>query len=423
MFLRWRKELLHRLPALASRDFLIFWIGQFISLIGTWVQNTAQPYLAYRLTGRPLDLGLLGFSATLPTLFLALPGGVLVERWDKRKTVMVMQSIMMVQAMLLAFLTLSGTVQIWHLIVLSFVLGMASAIEITARQSMLVELVGKEALPNAIALQSSIFNLARVLGPSLAGMVLVLTQNGGEGWAFLINAFSFLFVLIGLAFVRQPYRAETARVTAMTMPALFRQGWEYVRANQMVALIVWLAMLVGFFGFPFSQQIPAVARTVLAQVGDSESVVEARTSALYAAQGVGALAGSLFLAFFSNLRRKGVVLGVAEGVYALALVAIAFLQSLPATLLLMAILGWAMITQMTMMNTMVQLDVPDNLRARVFSFYLLALQGVAPFGSLFMGGLAQWQGVPRTAFFCGVLCLAIVLTVHGRWPAVWKRIL
>ncbi len=322
MFPRWRKELLHRLPALASRDFLIFWVGQFISLIGTWVQNTAQPYLAYRLTGRPLDLGLLGFSATLPTLLLALPGGVLVERWDKRKTVMVMQSIMMVQAMLLAFLTLSGTVQIWHLIVLSFVLGMASAIEITARQSMLVELVGREALPNAIALQASIFNLARVLGPSLAGMVLVLVQNGGEGWAFLINAFSFLFVLIGLAFVRQPYRAETARVTAMTIPALFRQGWEYVRANQMVALIVCLAMLVGFFGFPFSQQIPAVARTVLAQVGDSESVVEARTSALYAAQGVGALAASLFLAFFSNLRRKGVVLGVAEGVYALALITI-----------------------------------------------------------------------------------------------------
>ncbi len=195
-----------RFPALASRDFFIFWVGQFISLIGTWMQNTTQPYLAYRITGSSFDLGLIAFSATLPTLILALPGGVLIERMDKRKIVIVMQVIEMVQAFFLAFLALTGRIQIWHLIWLSFVLGAASAIEITARQAMLIELVGKPALPNAIALQSTIFNLARVIGPSLTAIVLVLIKNQGEGWAFFANGVSFLFVIVGLFFVRTPYR-------------------------------------------------------------------------------------------------------------------------------------------------------------------------------------------------------------------------
>lgn len=188
--------LTRRFPALASRDFLIFWIGQFISLIGTWMQSTTLPYLAYRLSGRPLDLGLLGFSSTLPTLLLALPGGVLVERLEKRKVVIVLQTVMMVQAFTLAALTLSGRIQIWHLVALSFLLGCANAIEITARQSMLVEMVGKPALPNAIALQATIFNLARVLGPALTALVLLLIERGGEGWAFFLNGVSFLFVIV-----------------------------------------------------------------------------------------------------------------------------------------------------------------------------------------------------------------------------------
>ncbi len=199
-------KITERFPALASRDFNIFWIGQFISLTGTWMQNTTQPYLAYRLTGSPFILGLIGFSATLPTLLLALPGGVLVEHLDKRKTVIVMQFFMMIQAFLLAFLALTGIIQVWHIVVLAFLLGTANAIEITARQAMLIELVGKPALPNAIALQSTIFNLARVLGPSLTGVVLILIQNQGEGWAFFANGVSFIFVIAGLFFVRTPYR-------------------------------------------------------------------------------------------------------------------------------------------------------------------------------------------------------------------------
>jgi MFS family permease len=154
-------SIVRRFPALASRDFTIFLVGQFISVIGTWMQNTAQPYLAYRISGRPLDLGLIGFAATLPTLLLALPAGVLVERWDKRKTVIVFQSIMSFQAFGLAALMFTGHIQIWHIGVLALIFGTASAVEITARQAMLVELSGREALPSAIALQSMVFNIGR----------------------------------------------------------------------------------------------------------------------------------------------------------------------------------------------------------------------------------------------------------------------
>jgi MFS family permease len=236
-------KLSERFPALASRDFLIFWIGQFISLTGTWMQNTTQPYLAYRLTGSSFDLGLVGFSATLPTLLLALPGGVLVEHLDKRKTVIVMQIIMMLQAFMLAFLALTGKIHIWHIILLAFVLGTANAIEITARQAMLIELVGKPALPNAIALQSTIFNLARVLGPSLTGVVLLLVKNQGEGWAFFANGVSFLFVIIGLFFVRTPYR-NTPTKTGLARPKMFtefQEGWSYIRGNSVILLIILLA--------------------------------------------------------------------------------------------------------------------------------------------------------------------------------------
>ncbi|MBN2386734.1 MAG: MFS transporter [Anaerolineales bacterium] len=407
----------NRFPALASRDFLIFWVGQFISVIGTWMQNTILPYLAYRLTGSPFDLGLIGFATTLPTLLLALPGGVLVERLDKRKAVILLQSVMMIQAFLLGILTLSGHIQIWHIASLAFLLGSATAIEITARQSMLVELVGKPALPNAIALQTTIFNLGRVLGPTLGAVVLVMVENQGEGWAFLLNGTSFLFVIIGLLFVRTPYKAASAFGDRReTMLAQFMQGQKYVLTNATVGMIILLAALVGFFGFPFSQQIPALARDVLAQAGDTETIIKARNSALYMAQGIGALMASLIISTFSNLKRKGLLLVIGEVVFASALLLIALTRNLAGTLGLIGLLGWALITQLAMMNTLIQIDVPDALRGRVFSIYLWAIQGVAPFGSLFVGWLAQSQGVPRAALVCGILCLLAVIAIHTRKP-------
>ena len=412
-----------RFPALASRDFSIFLVGQFISLVGTWMQNTVQPYLAYRITGSSLDLGLIAFSATLPTLILALPAGVLIERMDKRKIVIAMQVIEMVQAFVLAFLALTGRIQVWHLIGLSFVLGSASAIEITARQAMLIELVGKPTLPNAIALQSTIFNLARVIGPSLTAIVLVLIKNHGEGWAFFANGVSFLFVILGLFFVRTPYRIVKPDQfnEKLDFVAEFRQGWEYIRGNTVVLLIIIMVALIGFFGFPFSSQIPALARDVLQRVADTEATVATRTGALYMAQGIGALIAAAVISAFSALRRKGLLMTIGQFVFPVALILQAFARNLPFALVLIAINGWATIAQLMMMNTLIQIDVPDVLRGRVFSVYLWAQQGVAPFGSLFIGWLAQAAGVPRAALVGGLVCLLVAVFAHAKWPVLRQK--
>ncbi len=417
-------RLSERFPALASRDFTIFWVGQFISLTGTWMQNTTQPYLAYRLSGSPFVLGLIGFSATLPTLLLALPGGVLVEHLDKRKTVIAMQFVMMFQAFIMAFLALAGHIQIWHIILLSFILGAASAIEITARQAMLIELVGKPALPNAIALQSTIFNLARVLGPSLTGVVLLLVSNQGEGWAFFANGVSFIFVIVGLFFVRTPYALSTIPHSFQTtnLPREFREGWSYMRGNLLILLIIILAAWMGFFGYPFTQQLPAIASDVLHRLGDTDAIVQGRNSLLYLSMGIGALAAALFASAFSLLRRKGLLMMVGQLIFAVTLVLISLTHNIPVMYILIGVVGWAMVTQMMMMNTLIQLDVPDNLRGRVYSVYLWAVQGVAPFGSLFIGGLAQTAGVPESALVGGTLCLLALIFIHARWPLLRKNI-
>lgn len=413
-----------RFPALASRDFFIFWVGQFVSLIGTWMQNTTLPYLAYRITGSALDLGIIGFSASLPTLLLALPSGVIVERMDKRKIVIVMQTIEMAQAFTLAFLALTGRIQIWHIIGLSFILGAASSVEITARQSMLIELVGRVALPNAIALQSTIFNLARVIGPSLTAVVLVLIKNQGEGWAFFANGVSFLFVIIGLLFVRTPFRSLNASLLSekLNIPAEFKDGWRYIRSNTVILMIIILAALIGFFGYPFAQLIPALARDVLKVAADTEDLVAARTGALYLAQGVGALAAALFISAFSNLRRKGLLMGIGQAVLAVTLILFTFAHNVTLALILIGVFGWSSVAQLMMMNMLIQIDVPDHLRGRVFSVYLWALQGVAPFGSLFIGWLAQIEGVPFAGLLTGCVCLVVVIFTHVKWPELRHKV-
>lgn len=399
-----------RYPALTSRDFFIFWVGQFISLIGTWMQNTTQPYLAYRLTGRPFDLGLIGFAGLVPTLILALPGGVIVENLDKRKVVIWMQVVEMLQAFILAFLALTGMVQIWHIAVLAFILGTASAFEITARQAMLIEIVGRESLPNAIALQSTIFNLARVLGPSLAAPFLVLLGNQGEGWAFLANGVSYLFVIVGLFFVHTPFQL-TARSGKRNWMEDFNEGQKYIRQNVVVGMIMLMAGILGFIGYPFLQQIPAMARDLLAQAGDTEPLVAARTSALYTAQGIGALVASIYVASY-NVRRKGLLLTVGQAAFVLGFFAIGWMRSPNIAYIVLVVMGWGSVTHLAIMNILIQLEVPDQLRGRVFSTYLWALQGVAPFGSLAVGWMAQSLGLSQTALICATVCLLAVGGLH-----------
>src|SRR5215208_582712 len=247
-----------RFPALESRDYILFIVGQLISVVGTWMQATALPYLAYRMTGRPLDLGLIGFSSTLQTLLFALPAGVLVERWDKRKVVIIFQAIMSIQAFGLAYLAYSGHIQIWHIVVLAFFYGSAVAVEVTARQAMLIELTGRDALPSAIALQTTAFNVGRVLGPLCAAWII--SAAGNEGSVFLVNGVSFIFVVIGLFLARTRYRIPNEKGTERNLRGEFKEGFLYIRSNAAVVSVILLAALIGFFGIPLVQQIPAFAR-------------------------------------------------------------------------------------------------------------------------------------------------------------------
>jgi MFS family permease len=396
-----------RFPALASRDFAIFWLGHLLSLIGTSMQNTALPLLAYRLSGRPFDLGLIGFAVSLPTFFLAIPGGVLIEHVDKRKAIIFLQIIMMLDTFALAFLCLGETIQIWHIVVTSLILGVASAFEITARQAMLIELVGREALPNAIALQSTAFNLSRVLGPALIVPIFLLFPKNGEGWVFLLNGISFIAIIIGLFFVRTLYKAPIERRTRPMLIEL-REGTQYLITNPSVGLLIVIAATLGIFAFPIIQQLPVISKDLLGQIGDTKATVDMRNSFLYTAQGVGALIAAFSIAMNNSARRRGLRLLLGEAAFILGMIAIPLSHSLWSTTIVIALMGWGAVTQLATMNTLIQLHVPDNLRGRVFSIYLWALQGITPFGSLLIGWMTQEFSLSTTALVCGLLSLVVI---------------
>lgn len=398
-----------RFPALASRDYILFIVGQLISVIGTWMQATALPYLAYRISGRPLDLGIIGFSNTLPTLLFALPAGVLVERWDKRKTVIIFQALMSLQAFGLTYLSYTGKLQMWHIVWLAFFYGSAVAVEVTARQAMLIELTGKDALPSGIALQTTAFNVGRVLGPLCAAWIIAAT--GGEGAVFLANAISFVFVIAGLLFARTRYRVPQEITKKRDLVQEFKEGIRYIRDNVMVMSVILMAALVGFFGIPLVQQIPALARDVLRTVMDTESMIAARTSNLYAAQGVGALIAAFLAATWSSVNKHKMLL-LGQVAFIFPIIALGWTSTLNIALFLLAFIGWGTVIQLVMMNTLVQTEVPDNLRGRVFSVYFWALQGVAPFGSVVIGSIAQAWNVPMAAVVAGTICLFGIVIIR-----------
>ncbi len=409
----------HRFPALASRNFRLFWGGQFISLIGTWMQSTTLPYLAYRLSNQPLYLGMIGFAASIPGLLVTLPAGVYIERLDKRKAVIILQSLLMLQAFTLAFLALSGTITIWEIIALSFFNGTVSALEVSVRQAMIVELVGKEALPNAIALNSTIFNAARVLGPSLSAPFLILLQNRGEGWAFFANGVSYIFVIVGLMFVNSRSIIQPKDSTRTFLDD-FREGQIFIRKTAVISTLIMIVSIFGFFGFPFTQQIPVFARDVLKTAGDTEGAVATRNSLMVTAQGVGALIAAVTLATFSTIRRKGMALTIGQVVFVVGLIGLSLARALPAVLLCMVMIGWGMVTAMALTNTLIQLSVPDNLRGRVISTYFWAQSAVAPFGSLFIGWLAQNWGAPWAVLTGGSVCLLSIFSIHLLKPSLRK---
>ncbi len=372
------------------------------------------PYLAYKISGEPFLLGLVGFSSSLPALLFILPAGVIIEKLDKRKAVIGFQSILMVSAFTLAWLAFSGVISIWHIVLISFVIGGASSFEIIARQAMLLDLTDRNALPSAIAVNATIFNLARVLGPMLAAPFLVFVAGNGAGWAFLVNGISFLFVIGSLLLVKIAPRTNQNRA-AFTMSD-FLEGQRFILSSKFILTIILMVMMVSLLGFPIIQQIPAIARDVLGSPGETESAIAARNSFMVTFQGIGALIAAVTLALFNKIKRKTRLQFIGQLVFALGIIGIGLSRSETFTFLFIAVCGWGMVTQLALTNTLIQLESPESYRGRVLSSYLWVLQGLGPFGSLFVGWLSQTIGVANTAVICGSVCCIGYLVFHFTQP-------
>jgi MFS family permease len=399
------------LRALRHRNFRLFTLGQSISLIGTWMQQVAVAWLVYRMTQSPFALGLVGFVAHAPGFLIAPFAGVLADRFDKRSIVVTTQLVMMLQALVLATLVLTGAVTLGWVLVLMAVLGCATGLDIPARQSFLVQLVDDRAdLPNAIALNSSMFNLARLVGPAVAGFAIAAI---GEGWVILANGLSYLFVLAALLAMRIP-RAPAPHQGAAMLQHL-RDGVHYVLGSAPIAGVLLLVATMGLLGLPFTVLLPVVADSVLG--GGARTL-----GMLMAATGLGALAGALFLASRSTVRGIGRLIVISATLFGTSLVLFAFVRTAVIAVPLLAVAGFAMMVLLAGSNTVLQTLVDDDKRGRVMSFYTMAFLGTTPLGSLLAGAVASRIGVSWTIAFGGAACLATAALFARRLPALRAQV-
>src|SRR5713226_6667083 len=381
------------LRALRYRNFQLFFSGQLISLVGTWMQSVAQAWLVYRITGSPLLLGSVGFASQFPVFLIAPFGGTVADRANRHRVIIATQTLSMVLAFILAGLTLTGKVQVWHIFVLAALLGVINAFDIPGRQSFLVDMVGKEDLMNAIALNSSMFNGARIIGPAIAG---VLVAKIGEGWCFFANAVSYIAVIIGLFMMKLPPRIYQ-RHSASPMAHII-EGFRFARETGPIRAILLLLGLVSLVGMPYTVLMPVFADKILH--GGARGL-----GILMGATGVGALLGALTLATRSGVRGLGRWVAVSCGGFELSLVLFSLSRSFWLSAALLLPVGFCMMLQMSSSNTLVQVMVPDHLRGRVMSVYSMMFMGMAPFGALFGGALADRLGAPLTVSMGAVACI------------------
>jgi MFS family permease len=382
----------------------LFFIGQLISLTGTWMQNVAGRWLVYELTESPFKLGLVTFAAGVPVLLFSLWGGVVADRVPKRRLLLATQTLMMVLALVLTVDVLLGTVRWWHIGFLEFLLGIANAFDAPARQAFVVEMVGRKELMNAIALNSAIFNCARIIGPTIAGVTLATL---GPAWCFGLNALSFLAVLIGLLLMQvQPY---VGAATTESPVKQIKEGVSYIWHHPFVRTLIALVAVSNMFALGYMALLPAFAQNVL-RVGT------VGYGFMTTAIGVGALAGALFIASIGDYQRKGLLLTIGNIVFPVMVIGLALSKSYHLTLGFLVVSGLAFMTQNATANTLVQTNVPDNLRGRVMSVYMMVFQGFFPIGSLIAGAVAEGFGIPAGAAFGGAIALAYGLYLHWRAP-------
>ncbi|HVT04391.1 MAG TPA: MFS transporter [Thermoanaerobaculia bacterium] len=392
--------------ALQHRNFRLFFFGQMISLIGTWMQSVAQSWLIYRMTGSSALLGLVAFCSQFP-MFLAAPiGGTVADRQDRRRILIFTQVASMVLALILAALTLSHAIRQWHIFVLAALLGVVNGFDIPVRQSFFVHMVGREDLMNAIALNSSIFNGARIVGPAIAG---ILVAAIGEGWCFLLNAVSYVAVIAGLLMMRVPKHEKPERSRSSTDELV--DGFRFIRSAKPIVALLMLLGLVSFMGMPYSVLMPIFADRILH--GGARGL-----GYLMCASGLGALTASVLLAARPSLRGLGRWVSVAAASFGLSLIAFGFSERFWLSALLLVPVGFSMMLQMASSNTLIQAMVPDAFRGRVMAVYSMMFSGMAPLGSLLAGVLAQRIGAPSTVAAGGIVCIAGAALFHRRLPGL-----
>ena len=386
-------ELSTRFRALKHRNFQLFIIGQLISLIGTWMQTTAQQWLVYKLTGSVALLGVFGFASQAPMLLLAWMGGYVGDRYNRHRGVIVTQSLSMILAFVLAGLTLTHLIHEWHLIVIAFLVGIVNAFDVPIRQSFFVHMVGKEDLPNAIALNSSIFNGARVVGPAIAGFAIVLF---GEGWCFFLNGVSFIAVLVALLMMRiEPTPKKPPDESPVRS---FVQGFKFAMHDVPIRSALVMLCMLSMFGLQYSVFLPIYAHDILHGNAGTFSL-------LMSAAGVGAFLGALQFAARTNYTGLARWIASTCTVCAVGLIIMSHASSFWLCATVLFIVGFAATSQMAATNTIIQERAPDELRSRLMAVYATMFMGVQPIGALFAGGVAKRIGTPNTVLLFGSLVL------------------
>ena len=393
------------LRALRHRNFQLFFSGQLISLIGTWMQSVAQSWLVYRLTGSALLLGAVGFASQIPVFLFAPLGGITADRFNRRHIVIGTQVASMVLAFMLAAVTLLHKVQVWHVFVLAALLGVVNAFDIPGRQSFLVDMVGKEDLMNAIALNSSMFNGARIIGPAIAGIVVAKV---GEGWCFFGDAVSYIAVIVGLFMMQVAPRKQRPMGSPLEH---VMEGFRFVRDTAPIRLLLFLLGLVSLVAMPYTVLMPVFADRILH--GGARGL-----GILMGATGVGALLGALTLATKTGVYGLGRWVTFSCAGFSISLVAFALSRNFLLSTVLLVPVGFCMMLQMSSSNTLIQAMVPDELRGRVMSVYSMMFMGMGPFGALIAGAIADRLGAPLAVIMGAVAGLGGAVIFGMRLPHI-----
>jgi MFS family permease len=396
--------------AMRHRNFRLYFWGQLVSVVGVWMQSTAQQWLVYRITGSQASLGMVTFINFLPVLLFSLFMGVVTDQFPRRKLLIFTQIWFMLLAIILAMLTWVGLVQYWHILLLSFLLGFGNALDMPARQAFVVEMVdgNKSDVMNAVSINSALFNVARIIGPAIGGAVVAAV---GEAPAFAINGISYLAVIFALLLMKlSPQPAAATRANPIER---MKAGFRYIFGQRDILGLVVMVAAISMVGFGSLTLVPVFARDILKIGADG-------FGSLLSWQGVGALIGAFLLIFLGDRFHKGRLLLFSRFLLGPGIIGLAFSRIPWISMALMAVLGYSLITQLVLTNTLIQTTVPDELRGRVLSTYTWALGGFYPLGSLMMGFLGDQIGAPQAAMVSGVGCLVLIVVNLLLFPTMQK---